>query len=328
MTFIIQYEIEKYFEHLTVINPEMLPREDLKTKFAPFFKTYFAVASKRLARATTKDDMTAINRRIFEMRATLEKKLLEHILIAPELFLDEMFKKGFFGKSKKQGVSVRFPLSSCVPTAVCGHECYAHDGRDKHMNAILRGVFNLATAKSGLHRNECSDLQKSYFLRQVDSAINVAIKEKEEVIASDGYFRGARIRLSHVGEMCSEYDFTNWLAKKISMRSDGLVQPVVYTRHPKAKNLNANAIAINFTLDSECDSRRSYAPKGSRIVASAWDGNLVESAQVNFLEHHSGFFQGNLAMSTESKNVCPVTLNHGDLKSCDDARCEICFTLP
>ena len=44
--------------------------------------------------------------------------------------LSELFKGNFFGKSKKQGTSVRMPLTTCQPTMLCASACYAHDVLD------------------------------------------------------------------------------------------------------------------------------------------------------------------------------------------------------
>src|SRR5205085_5215279 len=40
---------------------------------------------------------------------------------------DVLLRHGFYGASKKQGVSVRMPLSACNPTRLCAGACYAHD---------------------------------------------------------------------------------------------------------------------------------------------------------------------------------------------------------
>jgi hypothetical protein len=53
-----------------------------------------------------------------------------------------LLQRGCFGASKKQGMSVRMPLSSCRPTHLCAGACYAHDAVDAQSAAVVRGVVN------------------------------------------------------------------------------------------------------------------------------------------------------------------------------------------
>ena len=120
--------------------------------------------------------------------------------------------------------------------------------------------------------------------------------------------------------MAATPEFTNALALEIKKRNPK-VQCVIYTRHPKAKLLDINLLVVNFTLEGAGDVREKFVPQGARIVNSAWDGNINEAAEINFLEHH-------VEKSTIAKgggSICPVTANHKVTPSCDSAHCQKCF---
>jgi hypothetical protein len=138
-----------------------------------------------------------------------------------------------------------------------------------------------------------------------------------------GIQRPPRIRFSHVGEIASTPQFANAVAQQI--RSiDPEVSCVIYTRHPKAQDLDSTLFVINFTVEGDDDPRRRWAPANSRIVSSAWDGRLSSVADINFLEHHVA----EVAEADGHGAICPVTLNHGKNASCDIARCQRCFVPP
>jgi len=135
-----------------------------------------------------------------------------------------------------------------------------------------------------------------------------------------GYERPARIRFSHVGEIAATPRFANALAQAVK-KYDRSVSCVIYTRHPKAAELNPNLFVVNFTVEGPNDARRKFAPQTARLVSSAWDGVLIEDAEINFLEHHIG----RIATAQGTGNICPVTASHQETPSCDSARCNRCF---
>ncbi len=97
--------------------------------------------------------------------------------------------------------------------------------------------------------------------------------------------------------------------------------PVIYTRHPNAATLDSSLMAINLTIEGKDDKRQKFAPVGSRIVNSSWDGNVVEDVAVNFLAHH----MEKASQASGTGHVCPVTADHRNTPSCDSARCDLCF---
>jgi hypothetical protein len=120
--------------------------------------------------------------------------------------------------------------------------------------------------------------------------------------------------------MVATPEFTNWLARQIK-DLDHRVVCIAYSRHPNAQLYDPELFVLNFTIDGSDDSRRKNMPKHARLVSSAWDGVLVEHAEINFLEHH-------VEKGAEARGnglICPVTLNHGQLSSCDAAACDRCF---
>lgn len=155
--------------------------------------------------------------------------------------------------------------------------------------------------------------------KSIDKGVEAALIDQASALKG-GYNRLPRIRFSHVGEMAATPEFTNALAAEVKKRNPE-VQCVIYTRHPKAKLLDTNLLVVNFTLEGAGDVRAKLAPAGSRIVNSAWDGDLNKSAEINFLEHH-------VEKSTIAKgagSICPVTANLRKTPSCDSAFCQKCF---
>jgi len=150
-----------------------------------------------------------------------------------------------------------------------------------------------------------------------------ASKEDAKKAQAMGFERHPRIRFGHIGDMAATPSFTNRLGAEIA-KVDSEVKCVVYTRRREAPLLNPKYFVVNFTLDGSENVRKIWAPKGARIVASSWDGHLTESADVNFLEHHVE----KCADQSGNGFACPVTANHGEVRSCDDARCDRCFNRP
>jgi hypothetical protein len=294
----------------------------LRNYFVPAARSYFTLAA--MTRRVQLEESLRSNglSRLYSMRALIEKKVLQELRANSERLqvLKEATKPSFFGKSKKQGVGVRYALASCVPTNQCGGRCYAHDGRDRELLHIFRGVLNYFV---GLVFENSDEAKRDQIIQLLDPAFNYAIKaanDDQSAAAVDGYVRAPRIRFSHVGEMTATPHFCNALAAEIKRR-DPKVQCVIYTRHPRAGMLDCNLFVVNFTLDGAGDARARYAPPKARIVNSAWDGLLHEGAEVNFLEHHVE----KIVDSTGSGPVCPVTVNHKHSPSCDLARCQRCF---
>ena len=146
-------------------------------------------------------------------------------------------------------------------------------------------------------------------------------RRRESILsARQGFQRRPRIRFSHVGEMAATPQFANALAQEIVHRAPD-VRCIVYTRHPLANRFDPNLLIVNFTVDGHGDSRISFKPRAARLVSSSWDGNLLEEAEINFIEHHVE----KSARPSGSGQSCPVTLHHDVTPSCDSARCEKCF---
>jgi hypothetical protein len=288
----------------------------------PPAKAYFALAA-----LTRRKQLAAIHReqgldRLFKMRVFLERKMLEEIQHNSDRLsiMSEATKESFFGNSKKQGVSIRYALASCVPTNRCGGRCYAHDGRDRELQHVFRGVLNYFVGVSYEHGTSVIRGKIMALLsKAIDKAIAAAILDQKSALVL-GFQRLPRIRFSHVGEMAFTPNFTNHLAAEIQSR-DPTIKCVIYTRHPKAAQLNTKLLVVNFTVEGSSDKRLSYAPGGARLVNSSWDGVLNESAEINFLEHHVQDVRSGIGTGT----VCPVTMHHKSTPSCDLARCEKCF---
>lgn len=294
----------------------------LREHFVPVSRSYFTLAA--MTRRTEVDEVLRVEglAQLFRMRTLIEARLLDQLRSnAGRLpVVAEATKESFFGKSKKQGVSIRYALASCVPTATCGGRCYAHDGRDRELLHIYRGVLNYYI---GLQFENGSPERRQQILgllsRALDKGVEAALIDQASA-SSGGYDRLPRIRFSHVGEMAATPEFTNALALEVKKR-DSRVQCVIYTRHPKATLLDTNLLVVNFTLEGAEDVRKKLVPSGARIVNSAWDGKINESAEVNFLEHHVE--KSSIAKGAGS--ICPVTAHHKLTPSCDIARCEKCF---
>lgn len=294
----------------------------LRESFVPVSRSYFALAA--MTRRTELDEDSRIGglAQLFRMRTLIESRLLEQLRFnVSELPVEsEAIKDSFFGRSKKQGVSIRYALGSCVPTATCGGRCYAHDGRDRELLHIYRGVLNYYV---GLEFESGSPERRQQILgllsKSIDKGVEAALVDQASALTG-GYNRLPRIRFSHVGEMAATPEFTNALALEIKKR-DPKVQCVIYTRHPRAKLLDTNLLVVNFTLEGAGDVREKFVPNGARIVNSAWDGDINEAAEINFLEHHVE----KSMIAKGAGSICPVTANHKVTPSCDSALCQKCF---
>jgi hypothetical protein len=301
---------------------------DLSTLRESYFhdaRSYFTLCAMTRRRSIDAESKARGLNKLYAFRSILEQKILADLIesFGSEGVIQMALSGSFFGYSKKQGVSIRYSLQSCVPTTTCGGRCYAHDGRDRELGHIIRGVLNFHVGS----RYESGDrIARSCIMEKlsqhVESAIRNALEDSEMALAS-GYKRSARIRFSHIGEMAQTPAFTNALAKAIKQRCPHVLC-VVYTRHPKAHMLDPTVLTINFTLEGQTDPRLKLVPSGARIVSSAWDGVLNPDAAINFLEHHVE----KAAHAVGRGNICPVTLNHDVTPSCDSARCQKCFVRP
>jgi hypothetical protein len=229
----------------------------------------------------------------------------------------------FFGRSKKQGTSMRMPLLTCQATGVCANACYAHDVLDAAPNAVVRGVLNGWIAE--MFEEAEKEKQAKVLMALVPHtrrAVGAAISELGRL--PKDFNRRAHIRFSHVGEIVRYPGFANALAEQVRDISRGTVDCVVYTRHQNVIALDRELWIINFTLDTASEDRRAWIPPDARVVYSAFDGELDSSAEVNFLEHHRWVH----VQPAGTGRVCPATLPETLERTCDSVRCARCFTRP
>jgi hypothetical protein len=297
----------------------------IRTSFVGPARSYYALAALSRRKVVTAMERDNALGKMFALRALLEQCMLA-ALERNESELDVVSyaaRSSFFGRSIKQGVSVRYPLATCIPTKLCGGRCYAHDGRDRDLQRLFRGVLNWYLG--GLYEfgdSEKKRLVMASLSTALDDAIAAAFAERDAA-DREGFQRSPRIRFSHVGDMASTPQFANALAQEIKSRAPN-IRCVIYTRHPLANRFDSKLFVVNFTVDGEDDPRISYKPADARLVSSSWNGKLLEGAEVNFVEHH-------VEKSTKplgSGQCCPVTLNHDATPSCDSALCEKCFVPP
>jgi hypothetical protein len=297
----------------------------LKLRHAVHCRAYYSLAA--LSRRRVLDDSYRAEAfsKLFRLRSVLENAIIADLECCGlrDDILNVWASRSFFGVSAKQGVSVRYALASCVPTRTCGGRCYGHDGRDRELHHLFRGALNyfIGQQYAALEKRQASEL----FERLSDAIYFgvAAAREDRDNASKHGFDRVARIRFSHLGEMAATPAFTNELAREIH-QLDESIACVIYTRHPMARELDATQLVINFTLEGDDDTRAAWVPEGSRVVASAWDGQLSAIAEVNFLEHHVEKVQPAVGLG----GICPVTADHTTKTSCDAARCQLCFVSP
>jgi len=262
---------------------------------------------------------------VFPIRVKLERCIAKAIVQAVgqgDNFPLALFEGRVFGRSKKQGVSLRLPLSSCQPSQACMAACYAHDALDAAPNSVFRGVVNGVIASF----YETARYPRTEIMTHLRRHINTAIRDAllEARIVEPEWKRDGRIRFSHVGEIAAFPAFANALAQEISTQSDGAVSSVIYTRHPNAKQLDPKLWVINFTLDKSSQNRRSWAPPTARLVFSAFGGEISKDVDVNFLEHHRWSHLTGSGKGT----ICPTTLPETQVRTCDAVKCKLCFETP
>jgi hypothetical protein len=261
---------------------------------------------------------------LFRARYVLDSRVeatVSQLLDDKEITLNRLLKRQVFGFTKKQGVSFRLSLSTCVPSPLCGGGCYAHDGRERVTSTILSGCYNTIIAM----RWEAGEIPDSMLLSHVERAIELAKTDANFAKNEYGIDRRARIRLAHVGELAAYPRFANWLGHNIRELSNGQVDGVVYTRHPNVCKLDGGALIINLTVDESSENRRQWAVDGIRVVWSAWDGKLDPEAEINFLEHHD---HGQHALPSGKGTICPVTFTQTEHRFCDAFHCTKCFDNP
>lgn len=295
---------------------------DLKAFYSPVCKSYYQLAAvsrgKHLETSLRKEILDIL----FQFRSSIETKILLDLQESETKFdvEKEVLRGRFFGASAKQGLSIRYSLNSCYPTKDCSGRCYAHDGRDRELNHLIRGVLNYYY---GLKYEGAPCDDREIMMKKLSSSISKAIKqsiEEQHRSKQNGFSRLPRIRFSHIGEMARTPVFTNDLAREIRSQNPK-VQCVIYTRSPEANLLDKDLFIINFTIDDSSDSRLKYACKWMNVVNSAWDGKLTPKANVNFLEHHVE----KVSLPHLEGSICPVTYDHKSLSSCDQAMCDKCF---
>ena len=297
----------------------------LKQIFSRPFQVYYtlsAISRRRVLDGAVRQEILDF---LYPYRSSLERSVINSIdvLESKKELEKSAFNKSFFGVSKKQGVSLRLPLLSCVPTKNCGGRCYAHDGRDREIHLVFRAALNYFVA---LEYENGGRLTRTTIFERLKPAITYGAEmaRADAVSAADeGFIRAPRIRFSHIGEAVAVPEFANKLASEIK-NVDPEIQCVVYSRHPNIPRLDPDLFTVNFTLEGNFDPRKKYAPPSSRLVCSSWDGQINKDAEINFLEHHVE----KVATASGGLNVCPVTAFHSSIKSCDEARCDRCFVTP
>jgi len=284
-------------------------------------KKYFYLAQIYKAKNTREEIRLIAHNNIFKTRVIIEKSLLNFLHSLDILYSSELvLNNNIFGKSKKQGVSIRFSLDTCQPTSLCGHKCYAHDGLDAMPNSVKKGVFNTFLANI----YECKiELFKEYFEKRLEKYINLAVNWSiNEVANLENYERQPHIRFSHVGDGVKYPLFLNYLAQKIKDKSKTKVNCVAYTRHSKVNLIDSSLINILFTIDEASKNRIKLIPKNAQMVYTSFNNDLNKEALVNFIEHHPHHkfeYKGD-------GNICPTTDKlKFNYTSCDEAKCKLCF---
>jgi hypothetical protein len=289
-------------------------------------KRYFALSALSRSKSAPEHIREKALSLVFRVRVLLEKSICNSALLTLEQGiggLSSLLEGSFFGCSKKQGTSLRMPLSSCVPTKLCAGRCYAHDGRDAVAASVIRGALNGIVAE--LYENTSDEIRRK-ILTALEPHTQRAIANAWNEIRrlSPDFSRRPYIRFSHVGEIAAFPEFANALAEQVRKLSSGSVDCVVYTRHPKAGNLNTKLLVVNFTLDQSSLERRHWSPPGTRLVSSAFDGYLNPDVDVNFLEHH--LFEHIKPVGVG--RICPATAPETRIRTCDAVRCTHCFNRP
>ena len=134
----------EYFKKINIVGLKFNNYSEMRQHFNESGYYYFLLAAASRKKILDPDIRNKIVSSLFEIRAKLESNIIKSFDLIEDRndLLRRIFSNSLLGKSKKQGLSIRYPLTSCQPTEVCGGLCYAHDGRDKHLETILRGCLN------------------------------------------------------------------------------------------------------------------------------------------------------------------------------------------
>ena len=296
---------------------------DLRSRFSDDLRRYFALAA--LSRSTTApaqmvSDALAL---VFRVRVVLEQSIaaaLTDLAAREGIGALDLNSEPLHGYSKKQGVSIRMPLSSCVPSKVCGAACYAHDVLDAAPASVVRGAVNGALAAwyergDGQQREELLTEMTRPVRRMVEAA------RKDARFASPTFVRRPRIRFAHVGEFAPFPEFANALARLVRECSDRGVDCVAYTRHPDARLLDPDLFVVLFSLDESSEDRRRFVPATARVVRSAFGGQITDTVDINFLEHHRWIHIKPIGTG----KICPSTNPETKVRTCDACKCDFCF---
>jgi hypothetical protein len=300
---------------------------NLHAAFELNLKEYFRLCCLARSKSADQKLSESADSLIFKIRTKIEREIAFFLDLQEENSVFEpsaLYKNNFYGFSKKQGTSLRMPLSSCMPTSLCAGGCYAHDVLDATPAAVIRGAINGHIAKSYEQgdkrvRAVIMDSLKPHTRKAVSNS------RRELKDLPIGFKRRAYIRFSHVGEVANFPEFANALAKQVRSESRKSVDCVIYTRHKNAKLLDPELWVMNFTLDPVSLKREAWVPKEARIVYSAFGGVTSSIAEVNFLEHHR---HQHLAGTEGDGHICPATKPETKDRTCDACRCNTCFVKP
>lgn len=297
---------------------------DIYDEYENPLKNYFRLSGLSRSSTALSSYASAALQNVFAVRSVIEKSIAASIEGAKCPIVDKIrgvLANNFFGFSKKQGTSLRMPLSSCSPTKLCAPGCYAHDVLDAAPYAVIRGAMNgwlAGTFEKSAKRT------RALILKQLEPHALAAIRNARKELKSlpAGFTRRPFIRFSHVGEIVAFPDFANALANLVKKLSGGEVDCVVYTRHRNVSKLDPSLWVINFTLDPSSLKRKEWAPEHARIVFSAFGGVTSKIAEVNFLEHHR---HGHMPRTAGTGRVCPATAPETKVRTCDACQCNRCF---
>lgn len=305
------------------LSDEFVPRpSNYLDRLKDSLDLYFSVCAISRGKDAGEVLKTKANSFLFSFRLAIEREIFNHALDWLRTYgdLSVLLSGGFFGCSKKQGTSLRLPLTTCQPTSLCAPECYAHDVLDAAPYSVIRGALNgvigqyFTEASNNIRQRMTESLQG-----EVRRAVRSSLNELKTLPA--GYSRPAYIRFAHVGEAAEYPDFSNALAESVHNQSKGLVQSVVYTRHHSASLFDPNLFVVNFTLDAVSHDRSKWIPSSARRVYSAFGGVLDSESEINFLEHHRWFH----ARPKGKGIVCMATHPDSPVHTCDAVRCHKCF---
>ena len=311
------------YGHSKIARSGIASVSDLRLLFRDDLRRYFALAA--LSRSTTAPTHMVSDALdlVFRVRVAIEKLIGAAVLDLIErkgVEALELPHAPLHGASKKQGVSIRMPLSSCVPSRLCGAACYAHDALDAALGSVVRGAVNGALAnwyESGNAEQRMRLLAE--LQRPIARMVSASIRDAKD--AASTFVRRPRIRFAHVGEFAAFEMYANALAHQVHEHSFGQVDCVVYTRHPNAKLLDPALFIVLFSLDESSEDRRRFVPPTAWVVRSAFGGKITDTVDVNFLEHHRWVHIAPIGTG----KICPSTAPDVKDRSCDGCKCDFCF---